>query len=137
MRDFLASSWIGVLARGALAVLAVGLTVQVGFAAHEAIDQLQAPRAHPLRGFLLQADRLMRADAFFAATSPRVSDAARYLLYPRQRMTPTFTRRSLEAAGVDYVIVTPGHRPPALTGRHDWDRVLLATPRGRVLEVQH
>jgi len=127
---------IVVVARGALAVLAVGLALQVGFVVREAVNQQQAPRAHPLRDFLRQVDRVMADRATFAATSTRVADAARYVLYPRQRLTPAFTRAGLRASGVTYVIVTPGHRPSALTGDHDWYRVLLATPRGRVLQVQ-
>ena len=127
---------LAVLAVAASVALAIGLAAQAVFLVREVHDQLAAPLDHPMRNFLEEANRAIPAGAPFAATSYRVSDAARYLLYPRPRVQVTsFRRRALRAAGVRYVIVTPLQRPPALTGAHDWYRVVLATPQGRVLEV--
>lgn len=125
-----------VVAVAAAAALVIGIGLQTVFLLREVGDQLSAPLAHPLRDFLEEANRAVPAGAPFAATSYRVSDAARYLLYPRKRVQVTsFSRRALRAAGVRFVIVTPLNRPRAVTGDHDWYRVVLATPQGRVLEV--
>jgi hypothetical protein len=122
---------------GALAALALafGLAAQAAFTAREARRQLSEPVHHRLRGFLEDADRVMAPGATFTATSFRVGDAARYLLYPHPRVTADLTRKGLEQAGVRYVVVTPRHRPASLTGQHGWYRVVLTDRQGRVLEL--
>ena len=120
----------------AAALLAIGLCTQAVFLVRAGHHELSTPVNHRLRDFLLEADRVMVPDAPFAATTYHTSDAARYLMYPRKRVQVTvYTRRALRAAGVRYVIVSPRHRPAALTGTHSWYRVVLATPQGRVLDV--
>jgi hypothetical protein len=126
-----------VFAATAAAVLVAGLGAQLWFSIHETLDQVSAPARHPLRGFLDQINDTMPANEPFAATSARVSDAARYVLYPRPRVNPTFTKRGLQSADVRYVIVTRAHRPRNLTGEHQWYTVILATPAGRLLELKH
>jgi len=126
---------VTVLARLAVALLIAGLVVQAGFMVLEAHDQLTKPVTHPLRDFLLRADRLIPAGAGYAVTSPVRSDDARYFLYPRQQVVTAFDRASLERSGVRYVIVTDDARPDTLRGPQPWYRLLLSTPDARLLEV--
>jgi|SRR3954447_17505354 hypothetical protein len=127
---------VGVLAATAAAVLVAGLGAQLWFSIHETLDQVSAPARHPLRGFLDRINETMPTNEPFAATSTHVSDAARYVLYPRPRVTPTFTKRGLQSADELYVIVTSAHRPSNLTGEHQWYTVILATPEGRLLQIK-
>ena len=124
-----------VVAVAAAAILAAGLVAQSLFFVRETVDQVTASGNHPLRTFLERVDSVLPANASFAAPSSRVSDAGRYILYPRPRLMPVYTKSGLQQSGVQYVIVTPGHRPPALVGQHRWYTTVLTTPQGRVLKV--
>jgi len=126
-----------VVAAVAMAVLVAGLAAQSLFFLRESFDQATTSGKHPLRAFLERVDAVVPAGASFAAPSSRVSDAARYILYPRPRLMPAYTKSGLQKAGVQYVIVTPGARPPALVGRQPWYTVVLTTPQGRVLKILH
>jgi len=118
-----------------LAVGMAGLLVQAGFMAREAHDQLSTKPRHQLRALLESAERIIPPGQGYAIPSDVRADNARYVLYPRPRVAVRFTREALVSSGVRYVIVTSDDRPPALRGRQDWFRVLVASPAGQLIEV--
>jgi hypothetical protein len=122
------------IAHIAVALLLAGLIVQAAFVVREAADELTTTPQHPTRELIEEFDGVMAEDASYAVAGGR-AEYARYLLYPRRRVTAELTRAGLEGAGVRYVVVIGRTRPSALRGEQPWFRVLVDTDRGDLLEL--